>query len=158
MAVKEAVETTKASPTQTEKQTQASTPCQPLAQPGLQHVAIHRTFLNAKSVLIAGTFNNWKPSAAEVKRCGRDSWRADLLLKPGRYEYRFVVDEKWTDDPVAHNQVPNPFGGHNSILVVAAPNDKSKTVKIPAPAALNEERKNGRHAAKSIRLPAVRLL
>lgn len=99
---------------------------EPLSKPVPEHVVIHRTFLNAKSVLIAGSFNGWTPSANEVKNCGGDRWRVDLTLKPGRYEYRFVVNEQWTDDPVTHNYVANPFGSHNSVLVVNGP-DKSKT-------------------------------
>ena len=40
--------------------------------------------------------------------CGQ--WKVDLHLKPGRYEYRFVVDGNWTDDPFGGTFVANPFG------------------------------------------------
>jgi len=99
---------------------------EPLSLSVPERVVIHRTFPNAKSVLIAGSFNGWTPSASEVKNCGGDRWQVDLTLKPGRYEYRFIVNEQWTDDPVSHNYVPNPFGSHNSVLLVNGP-DKSKT-------------------------------
>ena len=60
------------------------------------------------------------------------------MLKPGRYEYRFVVNEAWTDDPVTHNRIPNPFGGYNSVLSVNAPDKKkSETTKIILASGLN---------------------
>jgi hypothetical protein len=39
-------------------------------------------------------------------------------LSPGRYEYRFVVNGEWVDDPKAKASVPNPHGGRNAVLVV----------------------------------------
>jgi hypothetical protein len=43
-------------------------------------------------------------------------WGKDLVLPPGIYEYRFVVDGEWVTDPKAAEAVPNPFGSSNSIL------------------------------------------
>ena len=45
-------------------------------------------------------------------------WLKELALPPGRYEYRFVVDGVWTDDPAAAELVDNGFGGRNAILNV----------------------------------------
>lgn len=104
----------------------------------LVKVTIYRTFHNAKSVQVAGTFNGWKPAPAEMQDCWCDMWRMTLALKPGRYEYRFVVDGKWTDDPVVEHRIPNPYGGHNTELIVEAPNRaKSETTKIPVGPARN---------------------
>jgi hypothetical protein len=41
-----------------------------------------------------------------------------MLLEPGRYEYRFLVDAKWKIDPFAKHQVTDFCGGANSILIV----------------------------------------
>ena len=101
-----------------------------------QHVVMHRSFPNAKTVCIAGSFNEWKPDSIQMINFGGDRWRLDLMLKPGKYEYRFVVDGNWTDDPVTHNQIPNPFGGHNSVLLVSD-HDQSKTAKDPLASGLN---------------------
>jgi hypothetical protein len=49
---------------------------------------------------------------------GRGKWAKELALPPGRYEYRFVIDGQWVDDPAANETVPNPFGGSNAVLVV----------------------------------------
>ena len=72
----------------------------------------------AWTVCVAGTFNNWNPEATRLIFIGGKKWFKDLPLAPGRYEYRFVVDGGWVDDPKAKVQVPNPHGGHNAVLEV----------------------------------------
>jgi len=71
---------------------------------------------SAKSVAIAGTFNDWQPSATPMIALGKGKWAKDLSLPPGDYEYCLVVDGyKWMPDPLAGDYVPNPFGGTNAI-------------------------------------------
>lgn len=72
----------------------------------------------AQGVCIAGSFNNWHPAATEMISRGNGKWTKELTLLPGRYEYRFVVDGQWMDDPNAKETVPNPFGSSNAVLVV----------------------------------------
>ncbi len=72
----------------------------------------------AKSVSVAGTFNNWKPQASPLRNVGAGEWCLQLLLEPGRYEYRFLVDGEWRIDPMARQQVTDLCGGVNSVLVV----------------------------------------
>jgi 1,4-alpha-glucan branching enzyme len=72
----------------------------------------------AKTVLVAGTFNGWRPEATPLEREGSGEWFARLMLKSGQYEYRFVVDGAWADDPQAIRRASNPHGGLNSVLRV----------------------------------------
>jgi 1,4-alpha-glucan branching enzyme len=72
----------------------------------------------AKSVCVAGTFNNWHPAATELVNLGSGRWAKELTLPPGAYEYRLVVDGEWMADPKAKETAPNPFGGVNSVLKV----------------------------------------
>src|SRR5215472_15620395 len=74
---------------------------------------------DAKSVYVAGSFNDWKPEKAPLSPTGNGRWVGDLTLKPGRHEYLFVVDGQWMPDPNAKESVQNPFGGRNSILGVS---------------------------------------
>jgi len=67
---------------------------------------------------VAGTFNNWKVGAAPLNSLGGGKWAKELSLAPGRYEYRFVVDGQWIDDPKAKVYVSNPHGGRNAVLEV----------------------------------------
>jgi 1,4-alpha-glucan branching enzyme len=83
-------------------------------------VRLEFTHPSATTVCIAGTFNDWKSSPAARNPSGTGNWRQELNLKPGTYEYCLIVDGQWMPDPVARSTVPNPFGGSNSILVVAS--------------------------------------
>jgi hypothetical protein len=73
---------------------------------------------DARTVFLAGSFNQWKPSATLMSRSSEGKWVTDLWLPPGRYEYLFIVDGKWTSDQKVPDSVPNPFGGCNSVLLV----------------------------------------
>ena len=71
-----------------------------------------------RRVALAGTFNEWKPERFLTDRAGDGVYRARLMLAPGEYQYKFVVDDEWRLDPANPNFVPNDFGSLNSILVV----------------------------------------
>ena len=86
----------------------------------LHSVRVEFTQMHARKVFIAGTFNDWQPSATPMISQGGGRWAQELTLAPGHYEYRFVVDGEWINDPAAKETVPNPFGGNNSILIAAA--------------------------------------
>jgi 1,4-alpha-glucan branching enzyme len=88
--------------------------------PALEEEEIVLTYLapEAKSVYVAGAFNAWDPEATPLKNMGVGEWVVRLMLRSGRYEYRFVVDGQWIDDPEAVQRVANPHGGFNSVLIV----------------------------------------
>ncbi len=73
----------------------------------------------AKTVCVAGTFNEWKPEKAPLVQRANGLWVGDLAVPPGRHEYLFVVDGRWIPDPKARETVQNPFGGKNSVLTVS---------------------------------------
>jgi chromosome partitioning protein len=73
----------------------------------------------AKSVQIAGDFNNWQPSKTKMEKVGDSGvWQTKLHLPAGKYRYRLVVDGQWQQDPYNALTELNPFGGHNSIVEV----------------------------------------
>jgi 1,4-alpha-glucan branching enzyme len=76
---------------------------------------------DAREVFVAGSFNDWSPTATPMANSGAGRWVKELVLPPGRHQYRFIVDGQWVDDPKANEFVPNPHGGQNAVLVVAAP-------------------------------------
>ena len=73
----------------------------------------------ARSVAVTGAFCEWGESACPLRDKGDGTWERIMFLAPGRYEYRFVVDGRWCSDPANPERVPNPYGSHNSVLVVA---------------------------------------
>lgn len=72
----------------------------------------------ASRVLLAGDFTAWDSQPVALKKDKRGVWSAKLPLAPGKYEYRYIVDGEWVDDPNAESHVDNPFGTQNSLIVV----------------------------------------
>lgn len=72
----------------------------------------------AEAVSVCGCFNAWDPKKTPLKRDAAGKWKAQLMLAPGRYEYRLRVDGCWVDDPTAEAHVPNPFGTSNCVREV----------------------------------------
>ena len=77
-------------------------------------LSLHRP--EARTVCLAGSFNDWQPDHLQCDAEGE--WSIELSLPPGDYEYLFVVDERWQTDPAGAERQPNPFGGENSVLRV----------------------------------------
>jgi len=72
----------------------------------------------ARKVHIAGNFNAWNVKSAPMKK-GRDgTWRIKLKLSPGKYEYRYFVDEAWASNQPCAELVPNTFGTNNCAMSV----------------------------------------
>ncbi|MCL4537504.1 MAG: hypothetical protein M1610_07935 [Nitrospirae bacterium] len=73
----------------------------------------------AKKVAIAGDFNKWKVDENILKRQDNGIWTIEIPLKPGAYNYMFVVDGKvWMTDPNAELYQDDGFGFKNSVLKV----------------------------------------
>jgi len=73
----------------------------------------------AKSVQIAGDFNNWQPAKTQMQKVGESGvWQTKLNLPAGKYRYRLVVDGQWQQDPYNELIESNPFGGFNSVVEV----------------------------------------
>lgn len=74
----------------------------------------------AKEVHLAGDFNQWSSRTMPMLRDERGVWRIRVPLAPGRYEYRFIVDGDWQNDPNACGVIPNEFGSCNCVVEVGA--------------------------------------
>ena len=97
----------------------APAPVQPEASKA-SRVSLELVQPEAKTVCVAGSFNEWKPEKTPLNQVGNGRWVGDLAIRPGRHEYLFVVDGQWLPDPNAKESVQNPFGGRNSVLSVSA--------------------------------------
>jgi hypothetical protein len=74
---------------------------------------------NAASVSVIGTFNSWSPVNSRMRRTGGDRWEISLHLEPGRYAYRFLVNNSvQVLDPDSPLTEPDGYGGMNSVLSV----------------------------------------
>ncbi|OQW63105.1 MAG: hypothetical protein BVN29_17815 [Nitrospira sp. ST-bin5] len=74
----------------------------------------------AQSVSVAGDFNGWNPEQTKLERSEGGMWTATIPLKPGRYQYMFVIDGKqWIADPLADEASGDGFGSENAVLDVS---------------------------------------
>lgn len=78
----------------------------------------------AVTVNVAGSFNDWDPTALSMNRTDHGDWVLDLCLAPGRHEFRLVVDGVWADAVGATEYVENIHGSRNAVLIVATPPGK----------------------------------
>ena len=74
---------------------------------------------DAETIEILGLNSDWKNSVIMSKK--KDgSFSADVNLpKDSTHEFKYLVNETlWVNDPEADKEVPNVFGGSNSVIVV----------------------------------------
>jgi len=104
------------------------TRCQQRKAALLQQSATYRSVL-AKEAQNLRPVAAWVDLGIDIARKARAGWTALAPLlslwqtrkqsQPG-YEYRFVVDGQWQDDPMAVRFAANPFGGLNGVVEVKA--------------------------------------
>jgi len=87
-----------------------------------REVIIRFTDSAAGDVRIAGDFNGWVPDRGVRSLIASEGesrvWTKILTLEPGTYQYRYVVDGEWREDPTNPKSAPGPTGQPNSILHV----------------------------------------
>ena len=72
----------------------------------------------AGKVSVTGSFNSWDKSGTPLKKDKSGVWATDLSLKPGRYEYKYIVDGQWWTDPANRNTARNSYGTENSVIEI----------------------------------------
>ncbi len=74
----------------------------------------------AQKVALVGDFNTWGANEIRLQDPeGGEVWYIVLPLKPGVYQYMFVVDGKtWMPDPLGNETVDDGFGHRNSLMKV----------------------------------------
>jgi len=75
--------------------------------------------LGAHDVKLAGDFNSWVPDrdVLSLKEEG-GVWKKFVFLAPGSYQYKFVIDDEWREDPNNGLVVQDSLGGQSSVVVV----------------------------------------
>ncbi|RNC86401.1 MAG: hypothetical protein ED556_08910 [Winogradskyella sp.] len=72
---------------------------------------------DADKVIISGTFNRWDETGFKMNKTNY-GWEVTLQLRPDIYEYKFIVDGDWIEDPNNPSKTSNKFGGYNSLIDV----------------------------------------
>jgi 1,4-alpha-glucan branching enzyme len=75
---------------------------------------------NARSVAVAGSFNEWSASAHPLVREGSDGiWALVVPLPPGEHTFVFVIDgSEWISPPFAADYMDDGFGSRNGVVSV----------------------------------------
>lgn len=83
-----------------------------------KHVTVTFDAPEARSVIVTGSFCDWAEDRHALKKDAQGVWKKRLTLTPGDYEYRFLVDGEWRNDPTCTKRVPNGLGSENCVLRV----------------------------------------
>ena len=70
----------------------------------------------ANEVILMGDFNKWNAKTHPMKKDEGGIWKKTVMLHPGRYEYRFLVNGQWENDPKNDEVCANRFGTQNNII------------------------------------------
>jgi len=73
---------------------------------------------DATKAYLAGEFNGWSETDLPMTKQANGDWTASVALKPGHYQYKFIVDDKWTPDPKNPDKTDDGYGGFNSVVNV----------------------------------------
>ena len=87
-------------------------------QPKRRRIIFSFSAPEAQNVSLVGNFNNWDYTKT-MKKDKDGLWTSRVDLEPGKYEYRFLVDGEWRNDPNCQTTQPNSFGTHNCILEIS---------------------------------------
>ena len=71
---------------------------------------------DAEEVILMGDFNNWNPKKHPMQKDRNGMWVKSVIISPGKYEYKFLVDGQWKEDPQNGQTCPNRFGTYNNIF------------------------------------------
>jgi 1,4-alpha-glucan branching enzyme len=74
----------------------------------------------ARSVTIAGDFNNWDATNTQLKRLKNGEFKLIMELPRNKeYRFKYLIDSKhWENDWHADKYVPNSYGSDDSVVVV----------------------------------------
>jgi 1,4-alpha-glucan branching enzyme len=71
-----------------------------------------------QNIFLAGNFNDWDRHSHPFKKGVKGILKASVSLMSGVYEYRFLVDGEWQNDPTCTPFVPNSYGSENCVLTL----------------------------------------
>jgi 1,4-alpha-glucan branching enzyme len=74
----------------------------------------------ANTAAVVGDFNNWNPSEGELSKLKNGTFKGLFEVpKDASYEFKYVVDGTYVNDPEADSYVYNEFAGaENSVVTV----------------------------------------
>jgi hypothetical protein len=94
----------------------------PVSNTDAQPLVLHQFTYYQKglqSINVVGEFNDWDSDSTAMTEVSPGVWTVSLRLRPGVYEYQFMLNGKQrVADPTAP-QTSNDFGSPNSVVTVS---------------------------------------
>jgi 1,4-alpha-glucan branching enzyme len=100
------------------------------ATPSFHHASFEFYAPDAREVSLVGEFNDWNRASTPLHRSADGNWHVQLMLPPGIYRYKFVVDAAWRCSPdhaedrcdrpcqACPRCVPNVYGSFDRVVIV----------------------------------------
>ena len=100
--------------------TSAKAPAKPAAKTPSAGVFVRfeRFSPHSGRVDLVGSFNGWELGKHSLVRDENGVWSIQVRLKPGTYEYKYVYDGLSYEPDPEREQIANPFGSANNLLIV----------------------------------------
>ncbi len=96
----------------------------PVADTDVEPIVVHQfTFYRSgvKSVAVVGEFNDWgSETATPLVEVSPGVWTVSLPLRPGSYEFQYLVDGARRETDPTLPQRASDFGSPNSVVTVSA--------------------------------------
>jgi enterochelin esterase-like enzyme len=72
----------------------------------------------ARSVSLIGEMTDWQQSPIPLERSPDGLWHTTLRLRQGQWCYKFIVDERFVEDPDNPLKADDGWGGYHSCLLI----------------------------------------
>lgn len=73
----------------------------------------------AQSVAVIGDFNNWNPTEGALSKLKSGTFKATFdLPKDASYEFKYVIDGAFVNEPEADSFVFNDYAGEDNSVIV----------------------------------------
>ena len=72
-----------------------------------------------QSISVVGGFNDWNADSTELTEVSPGVWTVSMRLRPGVYEYQFILNGKQRVTDPTMPQTSSDFGSPNSVVTVS---------------------------------------
>jgi len=83
-----------------------------------QQVTFRLKAPSVKEVILMGDFNAWDAGSHPMEKDESGIWKVSMMIPPGKYEYKLLVDGQWRLDSGNNQTVLNGLGTENNVLTV----------------------------------------
>ena len=93
----------------------------PVANTGQEPLVLHQFTYYQKglqSISVVGQFNDWDADSTALKEVSPGVWTVSVALRPGVYEYPFLLHGKQRVTDPTMPETSNDFGSPNSVVTV----------------------------------------